>query len=141
MNSASWSSYRAAMPLECQGEPDDEPPIRLTAPKCFGCGRFFSMKPGSGYRSDDDGWYCGKCAPKVPRPPTPEEEEAARREELAAYEQVWKEELAALEGKCAWCGRDMPPEENSDVCAACVAGVGAYEVEPMAADEMEDLPL
>jgi hypothetical protein len=140
MKSGSWSSYQAAAPLECFGEPDDEP-RRHSPPNCGACGRFVDCKPGSGARFDftPDSvfgperaeWICAACAATIKTPPTGAEVREAEREateaEEAALQEMWEAEIAARAGSCRWCGLKLPDRNPTDVCPACVAGVTADE--------------
>jgi hypothetical protein len=142
MKSGSWSSYRAAMPPECFGEPDDDLPRSPSPPRCDRCGRFTGRGPGSGSRLDvtpasifgDGGCelLCPACAARTPLPPTEEElREAERRTfaaEEAAHREVWEREAAEMRGRCQWCGTKLPDGRAVDVCAACEASVTADEL-------------
>jgi rubredoxin len=148
MKSGSWSSYRAAMPIESRGEPDDGP-RRHTPPRCDGCGRFFSGKPGSDARLDitpdsifgpeSAEWLCPACAARTPLPPTEAEMREAEREADEAYTRALAEEAdreaADIQGRCQWCGAKLPAGRVVDVCAACEAGATAA-AEPCDGDEI-----
>lgn len=144
MNSGSWSAYRAAMPLECQGEPDDDRPRRATTWRCDRCGKFASRKPGSGSRLDVTPgsvfagetieWLCGACAAVTPLPPTEEQVREWERWELEAYDKAHAESMAAtyaeieaMASRCDWCGRELPSGRTVDVCEACERSVTADE--------------
>jgi hypothetical protein len=148
MNSGSWSSYRAAMPIECQGEPDDGP-RRNSPPRCDGCGRFLCTKPGSGSRLDvtPDSifgpetfeWLCPACAARTPLPPTEAGLREAEREADEAYARMMADEAdreaAAMQGRCRWCGAKLPQDRTVDVCATCEAGATADD-KPCDGDEI-----
>lgn len=152
MNSGSWSAYRAAMPLECHGDPDGDRPTRCPG-KCDRCGRFVSRKAGSGSRLDYTPssifgpekveLWCPECAKKVPLPPTPEqlrEAEESAREADREYTRLMVDEAnaeaAARAGCCDYCGTalDGPPVPGR-ICAACEASI-----EDVRTFDSEDIP-
>lgn len=132
MNSDSWASYRAAMPPECFGEPDDEP-RRRSPPHCSRCGRFFNPKaegartdyiPATLISEEEVNELCPKCAEVTPLPPSDEELKEWARREIEAYNNAmaaaWEAEMAANRGPCERCGRELPGGHATNICEECV---------------------
>jgi len=162
MKSGSWSSYRAATPLECLGDPEDEPrpgvePWEVPdAPGVYevwirsGWGRAagrnrriktgLSLNLATAIAADLDARYRDRLNDRYRAEHDAEmAREASIAASVAAYHKAMDAEdarlLAAMqdEPRCEWCGADVPV--GVQVCGPCQAS--AYPDEkPFESDDI-----